>query len=75
MREHRWVFDGYPKKDDDPTEYNGNPDLDDDIEMTNEHMAAAEKKLGKWDYKALQLDSESEIFEGQQLDELMRQHS
>jgi len=53
IRQHRWKTDGKKKKEDDPIEYDYKPDLDDDIVMTNDHMDAAEKKLGKWDYKAL----------------------
>jgi len=63
MKNHRWETDGKKKKEDDPIEYDYKPDLDDDIVNTNEHMEAAEKKLGKWDYKALQLDSETEIYD------------
>jgi hypothetical protein len=75
IRQHRWEFHGYPKKGDPPTEYNGKPDLDDDIEMTQGHMAAAEKKLGKWTWNALQVDADSDVYENSQIDELMRQHT
>ena len=47
-------------------------DLDEDIIMTNNHMAEAEKKIGRWDYKTLQ--SESDMFESAQLMNLQKQH-
>jgi hypothetical protein len=38
-------------------------------------MEDAEKKYGKWDYKALQLDSETQSYEDLELRELQRQHA
>jgi hypothetical protein len=32
LRQHKWLYEGQGPKKDDPVEYNGNPDLDDDIE-------------------------------------------
>lgn len=81
IKQHRWVYVKDDSKKPDPVTYDYNPDLDDDIEMTNQHMNQSEEKLGKWDYKAIQLDSESQVesqsqsYESLELKELQRQHN
>jgi len=73
IKQHRWEFDASKlPKPEEPVVYKNDEDLDSDIDMTNEHMAEAEKKLGKWDYKALQ--TEEDIYQDNQLKELQRQH-
>ena len=75
LRKHRWNLDpDWKKKPDDPVLWNFDQDLDDDIEMTNEHLAEAEKKLKhKWVYSAAQVDEDLR-YEDDQLKELQRQH-
>lgn len=76
LRRHRWNLDPeWKKKPDPPVLYDDNQDLDDDIEMTHEHMEEAEKKLKhKWVYNALQLDTEESNYNAAELQELLRQH-
>jgi len=76
MRRHRWNLsaEDLKKKDDDPVKYNGDPNLDDDIIGTQDHLATAEKTLGKWEWVQLDEDEESPEYNALQLKELMRQH-
>jgi len=76
LKQHRWnLAHDWDKKPDDPIKYNFNMDLDDDIEMTHEHLNEAEKKLKhKWEYKAVQLDSDEQLYTDSEFQELMRQH-
>lgn len=76
IRRHRWDLDpDYKKKPDPPVLYNFKEELDDDIEMTNEHMEEAEKKLKhKWVYNALQLEADEKTYTDNEIKELLRQH-
>ncbi len=46
MLKHKWQYDGKGPKPDGPTEYNFEPKLDSDIIDTDNHYAAAEKRIG-----------------------------
>ena len=74
---HVWNFNpDDEKKKDDPVQYNFAPELDDNMIITNNNMKDAEKRLGKWNYEALQLDSEAEeaSYNKMQLEFLSMQH-
>ena len=47
MNQHRWVLDPIAGKKEEPTEYDKNPDLDDDIITTQGHEKLAQKFLVK----------------------------
>lgn len=53
IRNHEWNYDGIKPKPEEPVLYHDGEELDEDINHTHAHMAAAEAKLGAWDYKAI----------------------
>ena len=77
MRGHKWhLSEDWKKKPEPPTEYNFDPELDEDIVDTNDHMAAAEKSIGKkWTYNAVQIEGENKLYTDEELAELTRQHN
>jgi hypothetical protein len=47
MRGHHWVYTGPAPKPDDPVEYNFEPDLEDDVKISQAHAEQADKQVAE----------------------------